>query len=168
VFLPPTAPGALPYQFQTLELQPGNGWEGELWGLAVNNRRLVAVGVDQDSNIGKIFVSGADPYQLAGYTEQSVSAITGDNLSWARGACIARNRIVVVGERQPLSGGTGRVLLSDNDGASFTNITPPGVSGSISKCVIEPDGTLVVVGAGGYVGIRQDPDWIFRNDLERP
>lgn len=167
LFLPPRT-AAEPYQFETVELQSGSGWEGELWGIAVNNRRLVAVGMDQDNSAGKIFVGSGDLYLPSSYVELSMSAITGDTTTWARGVCIARNRVVVVGERHPLGSGAGRVLLSNNDGASFTNITPAGGPSSINKCVIEPDGTIVVVGAGGYVGIRQDPDWIFRNDYERP
>ncbi len=168
VFLPPTTPGAPVHDFTTLDLQAPDGWEGELWGLAVNARRLVAVGVNQDENRGRIFVSGADPYAGAGYTEFNLSTITGDNFSWARSVCMKRDRIVVVGERQPLSSATGRVVISDDGGASFSNITPPGVAGSISRCVIEPDGSVVVAGAGGYVGIRQDPDWIFVDGLEQP
>ncbi len=167
VFLPPRTPGNAPWQFETVELQPANGWEGELWGIAVNARRVVAVGIDQDSNVGKIFVSSGDPYLAANYAEFSISALTGDTITWGRGACMRGNRIVVVGERQPLSSATGRVLISDNGGVSFSVITPAGVSGTVSKCVIEPDGTVVVTGSGGFVGVRQDPDWIFVNEFER-
>lgn len=167
VFLPPTQPGAPPHQFVALDLQPPGGWRGELWALAANARRLVAVGVDQDANRGRIFVSGADAYAAAGYAQFDLSAITGDNFSWARGVCMRGDRVVVVGERQPLGGATGRVVWSDDGGASFQNISPPGVAGSVSRCVIEPDGTVVVAGAGGYIGIRQDPDWIFVEDFER-
>jgi hypothetical protein len=166
LFLPPQAAGSEPWQFQTLELQPANGWKGELWALAVNARRLVAVGVNQDDDTGRIFVSGADPYQLAGYSQLSMSAITGDPTTWARGVCMRNDRVVVVGERQPLGSGSGRVLLSNNGGASFADVTPAGVAASVSRCVIEPDGTVVVAGAA-QVGIRQDPDWIFVDDLER-
>lgn len=167
LFLPPRSL-ADPYQFETLELQSGSGWQGELWGIAVNNRRLVAVGMDQTNSVGRIFVGSGDLYLSSSYVQSSMSAVTGDATTWARGVCIARNRVVVVGERHPLGSGAGRVLLSNDDGTSFTNITPPGGPASISKCVIEPDGTVIVAGAGGYIGIRQDPDWIFRNDYERP
>ncbi len=168
VFLPSTTPGAPAHAFSTLNLQPPNGWEGELWGLTVNARRLVAVGVNQDENRGRIFVSGADPYVGAGYTEFNLSTITGDNFSWARGVCMKNDRIVVVGERQPLSSATARVVISNDGGASFSNISPAGVGGTINRCVIEPDGTIVVAGAGGYIGVRQDPDWIFVEGFEQP
>jgi hypothetical protein len=166
VFLPPQAPASPPWQFQTLDLQPGNGWKGELWALAVNAHRLVAVGVNQDDDTGRIFVSGADPYQLSGYSELSMSAITGDAATWARGVCMRNDRVVVVGERQPLGSGSGRVLISNDGGDSFADITPAGIAASVSRCVIEPDGTVVVAGAA-QVGIRLDPDWIFVDDLER-
>ena len=168
VFLPPTSAGSPPHQLQALDLQPSGGWRGELWALAVNGGRLVAVGVDQDDAIGKIFVSGSDPGVAAAYTEHSISAITGDTRSWARGVCKAGSRIVVVGERQPLASGGGRVLLSDDGGARFSAITPAGVSNSVTRCVIEPDGTIVVAGAAGFIGVRSDPDWIFRDEFERP
>ncbi|MEO8010812.1 MAG: hypothetical protein ABI650_04125, partial [Dokdonella sp.] len=167
VFLPSRTPGSAPWQFETIELQSANGWVGELWGLAVNARRVVAVGIDQDDSVGKILVSTGDRYVASNYIEFSMSALTGDPTTWARGACMRGNRIVVVGERQPLSSASGRVLISDDGGVSFSVITPVGVSGSVSKCVIEPDGTLVVSGAGGFVGVRQDSDWIFVNEFER-
>src|SRR5690606_13740139 len=130
-------------------------WEGELWGLAVNDQRLVAVGVDQDNDIGKILVSSADPYNAAGYSELSLPDIVGSGGigTWARGVCMQGDVIVVVGERQPLGSATGLVMRSTNGGASFQNITPPGVTGSVSKCLIEPAGSIVVAGAAGFIGI---------------
>ena len=168
VFLPPTTQGAAPHAMQALDLQPAIGWQGELWALAVNHRHLVAVGVDQQADIGKIFVSAADAYNAAGYLETSMSAITGDTRTWARGVCLAGKRIVVVGERQPLAAGSGRVLLSDDGGANFTNITPADVGNSVTRCAIGPDGTVFAVGANGFVGIRADADWIYRDEFERP
>lgn len=170
VFLPPRAVGAEPYEFEVLEPRTSNGWEGELWGLAVSPQRLVAVGVDQDDDDGKILVSSADPYDPNGYTEFSLSVVTGQPTfrSWARGVCMRGNRIVVVGERQPLSNGTGRVVMSTDGGASFQNITPAGVSSSVSKCLIEPDGTVVVAGAAGFVGILPGDPLIFGSGFEGP
>ena len=95
-----------------------------------------------------------------------MSAITGDAATWARGVCMRNDRVVVVGERQPLGSGSGRVLISNDGGDSFADITPAGIAASVSRCVIEPDGTVVVAGAA-QVGIRLDPDWIFVDDLER-
>lgn len=88
LFLPPRT-AADPHEFETLELQSGSGWEGELWGIAVNNRRLVAVVMDQDSSAGKIFVGSGDLYPPSSCVELSMSAITGDATTWAHCSAIA-------------------------------------------------------------------------------
>ncbi|MBB5209337.1 hypothetical protein [Chiayiivirga flava] len=166
LFLPPTTPAAPPWQFE-IDTLPVDGHVGELWGVAVNDARLVGVGVDQDTDDGWIFVSGPDPYDTTDYVQWSLSGILDSNgASWARGVCMRGARIVAVGERQPLSLGTGVVVQSLDGGASFSDITPDGVSGSVSRCVIEPDGTLVVVGAAGYVGILVRDPVIFGSGFE--
>ena len=153
VFLPPRDAGAEPYELEVIAL-PTTGGTGEMWGVAANEDRVVVVGVDQDADVGKIFVSGADPYDAAGYSQIDLPDIVGDsNLgTWARGVCMRDDRVVVVGERQPLSSGTGLVLLSDDGGQTFTNITPEEVTESMSKCTILEDGEVIVAGAGGFFG----------------
>ncbi len=155
VFLPARDPAAEAWEFDVVEL-PNTGWTGEMWGVAATDDRVIAVGVDQDADVGKIFVSGADPYDPAGYTQFDLPDIVGgDNLgTWARGVCAEGDRIVVVGERQPLSSGTGLVMLSEDGGASFTDITPAAdVTESVTRCAFTSQGEVVVVGAGGFVGI---------------
>jgi hypothetical protein len=155
VFLPPRSSSADPYQLEVVEL-PNTGWTGEMWGVAADDDRVVVVGVDQDGDIGKIYVSGADRYEASDYTEIDLPDIVGDsNLgTWARGVCLRGDRVVVVGERQPLSAGTGLVLLSDDGGATFTNITPEDdVTESVSKCHVNEAGEVIVAGAGGLIGI---------------
>lgn len=152
VFLPPLATDAEPYALVVRELpQAGTG---EMWGVAANDARVVVVGVDQDADVGKIYVSGADPYDAAAYAQIDLPDIVGEgNLgTWARGVCMHDDRVVVVGERQPLGSGTGLVLISEDGGASFSNITPEGVTESVSKCRFSPNGKhLFVAGAGGFV-----------------
>ncbi len=152
LFLPSRAAAADPWAFEQIELS--SRFDGELWGVAADAQRLVAVGVDQDADVGKIFVSGADRYEVADYTSHDVSALVGREKTWARGVCMRGQRVVVVGEVQPLRDDTGFVLLSDNGGESFTNITPPGVGGSVSKCAVRADGSIVAAGAGGWVGFH--------------
>jgi hypothetical protein len=154
VFLPPTDAAAEPWALQVREL-PNTGWTGEMWGVAATADRVAVVGVDQDGDVGKIYISGEDIYDAAGYAETNLTDIVGDsNLgTWARGVCMQGETIVVVGERQPLGSGTGLVLLSQDAGASFTNITPDDVTESVSKCTITDDGAIIVAGAGGLVGI---------------
>ena len=97
---------------------------------------------------------GADRYTAAEYTTVDVSPLIGGGKSWARGVCMRGDRVVVVGEKQPLRDDTGLVLLSDNGGVSFTDVTPPGVGGSVSKCVVRADGSFVAAGAGGWLGLH--------------
>jgi photosystem II stability/assembly factor-like uncharacterized protein len=71
-----------------------------------------------------------------------------------RGVCASGNTIVAVGEKQPLASGTGIVLLSNDAGKTFTNITDPKITAnSVSRCKILTNGDIAVTGAGGYVGI---------------
>lgn len=157
VFLPAAAPAAEAWMFDAIEL-PNSGWTGEMWGVAATDERVVAVGVDQDGDVGKIYVSGADPYDAAGYAQFDLPDIVGaGNLgTWARGVCAAGDRIVVVGERQPLSSHTGLVMISEDGGTSFEDITPADdVTESVSKCTITASGAVVVAGAGGFVGIYE-------------
>jgi hypothetical protein len=153
LFLPPRDAGAEPYEMEVIAL-PTTGGTGEMWGVAATEDRVVVVGVDQDADVGKIFVSGADPYDATGYAQIDLPDIVGDsNLgTWARGVCMRDDRIVVVGERQPLSSGTGLVLLSDDGGQTFTNITPEEATESMSKCTILANGEVIVAGAGGFFG----------------
>jgi hypothetical protein len=155
VFLPAEDPGAEAWEFDVVEL-PNTGWTGEMWGVAATDDRVIVVGVDQDADVGKIYVSGADPHDPEGYTQFDLPDIVGDgNLgTWARGVCADGDRIVVVGERQPLSAGTGLVMLSEDGGTSFIDITPAAeVTESVTRCAFTSQGDTVVVGAGGFVGI---------------
>lgn len=45
------------------------------------------------------------------------------------------------------------VLSSDDGGLTFADITPEGVTESVSKCVLRTDGGVIVAGAGGFVRI---------------
>lgn len=155
VYLPSQAAGAEPWQMTPVTLVDGLGsYTGEMWGVAANADRVVVVGVDQDNNVGKVFVSGADRYNAGDYTETSVDPLVntvGDTDStWSRGVCMRGDRVVVVGEVQPLGAGdnAGFVLESDDGGATFTDITPEGSPVTWSKCSIAADGTLSVAGAG--------------------
>lgn len=171
VFLPPLSPGAQPWELVEVVLDPS--FDGEMWGIAVNNDRVVAVGVDQDSNTGMIFVSTGNPYSAANYISHTLPDIigTGGTGTWARGVCMRGDLIVVVGERQPLSGATGRVMASSNGGASFTNITPAAPGETVSRCAIAQNGEVIVAGAAGFIGIWDGfitGDTIFQSRFEGP
>ena len=157
VFLP-SMTGSV-FQMTPIQLVSGLGeWDGEMWGVAADPTRVVAVGVDQDNDIGKIFVSGTDQYDAADYTQIDIDPILGSRLpasgsTWARGVCMDGNRVVVVGEIQPLGQG-GFVIESTDGGTTFNDITPDGSVASWSKCSIG-GGRLVVAGAGS-VGLLDD------------
>ena len=171
VFLPPRNAGAQPWELVEVILDTGFG--GEMWGIAANNQRVVAVGVNQNQNIGMIYVSKGDPHDAANYLSHEMPHIIGPGGTgtWARGVCMRGNLIVVVGEIQPLSGATGRVMASSDGGESFTNITPPSPPETVSRCAIAPDGLVTVAGAAGFIGIwdgflGEVSDRIFRSRFE--
>lgn len=162
VFLPSQEAGAEAWEMTPITLVSGLGaYSGELWGVADNGTRTVAVGVDQDNDVGKIFVSGSDPYDASTWTQTDVDPLvpfadgSGDS-TWARGVCMNGDRVVVVGEVQPLGSGdnTGFALESTDGGATFTNITPDGSPATWSKCSIADDGTLRLAGASA-IAIHQ-------------
>ncbi|MEM9195580.1 MAG: hypothetical protein AAGF12_40815 [Myxococcota bacterium] len=157
VFLPSMMGGAEPWQMTPVPLVEGGlgSFTGEMWGVAADNARVVAVGVDQDGDIGKIFISGADRYATADYTQIDIdpllpSRVSGSDSTWGRGVCMTGDRIVVVGEVQPLGAGdnTGFVLASTDGGGTFEDITPEGSPDTWSKCDIDAGGRLRVAGAG--------------------
>lgn len=169
LFLPPENQNAtVPITIETPALP--TAWTGELWGLAVNESRLVATGVHQGPTKGKILVSGPDPRDMDDYTELEISGIISNNnpdaRTWGRGVCMQGNQVVVVGERQPLGQHTGIVLHSGNGGVSFSNITPSGVASTISKCQFADDGSLLVAGSGGYFAILPASDALFADGFE--
>lgn len=159
VFLPSLAEGAEPWEMTPVNLA-GDGlaaFEGEMWGVDANASRVVVVGVDQDLNVGKIFVSGADRYDGDAYAQIDIDPLLplGDTDStWARGVCMDNDHIVVVGEVQPLGVGdnTGFVLESTDGGVTFVDLTPEGSPDTWSKCAIDAAGRVLVAGAGA-VGI---------------
>ncbi|MEZ5465771.1 MAG: hypothetical protein R3F22_11245 [Lysobacteraceae bacterium] len=167
LFLPPTNVAAEPWELLMVEPNLPEDWEGELWGIAVNDQRLVAAGVNQDgtSSTGKILVSSANPYDMNGYTEHDVSDILGISspYTWADGVCMRGDTIVVVGRR---GNNDGFVVMSTNGAQSFFDATPSDAPGHVSKCLIEPDGTVVVAGEASYIGILPADPVIFAAGFE--
>ena len=169
IFLPSTTPGALPWQFTSFTLPTATNWEGEIWGVASSNRGVYAVGIDQDTNTGKIFVNTTNAYTPSAYTELSFPDLInpGPGIgTWARGVCAYGRTVMVVGERQPLGNGRGIVLLSSDAGLTFTDVTPVGVSASVSKCALLSEaGDIVVAGSAGFIGILAG-DGIFASGFD--
>ena len=152
----PRAVTPAPTRSERIEL-PEARLDGRDVGIAANASRVVAAGVNQDDDTGRIYVSGADPYDASGYREINLSEIVGaaTDKTWARGVCQNGDRVVVVGERQPLRGDTGIVVLSDDGGQTFEDVTPEGVTATVSRCTVRDDGTVIVAGAAGFIGFRR-------------
>lgn len=168
LFLPPNDPGAEPWEFESFAIPTATNWVGELWGVVEIGGGVVAVGVDQNTTTGKILLSGADPYVPGDYIEIDIPDILapGPGMgTWARGVCANADTIVVVGERQPLTASSGFVVASYDSGASFMDITPANVSGSVSKCHLDK-ARVIVAGAAGFIGIRAMGEDIFRDGFE--
>ena len=148
VFLPGAADDSLAVVTLTTD------WIGEMWGVdAVSDSRVIAGGVDQVANVGVVFTSQSDPYDVDDYVQYRVDSIIPGS-SWIRGVCGKGSTVAAVGERQPLSAGTGIVLYSTDGGNTFTEVTDPSITAnSVSRCTFLDDGRLAVAGAGGYVGI---------------
>ncbi|MCB9629415.1 MAG: hypothetical protein H6725_18775 [Sandaracinaceae bacterium] len=161
VFLPSPEVDAEMWEMTPIALVSGLGaYTGEMWGVAADSSRVVVVGVDQTNHIGKIFVSGTDRYLATDYTQHDIdpllSNVSASDSTWARGVCMASNRVVVVGEVQPLGAGdnSGFVLESTDGGVTFTDITPSGSPDTWSKCTIDAGGRILVAGAGAVATLE--------------
>jgi len=112
------------------------------------------VGVDEDDDVGQIFVSGADPYDATGWTRLRIDAWFPDAATSADGVCRQGDDIVVVGRFSVRA--EGLALLSRDGGATWEDITPAGAP-SLSTCQIDLQGHVVVAGAGGALGTYTFP-----------
>ncbi|MEQ1501544.1 MAG: hypothetical protein ABMB14_04905 [Myxococcota bacterium] len=155
VFLPP--PGghdpAESFALVPVELVSGvSAFDGELWGIAVDAGGIAVAGVNQDADVGYVFVSGADPTQASTWSALDVSSVVGDEPTWMRGICRSGATIVAVGEYSRRA--EGLILRSDDGGGSFTDVTPSDEVAvpPLHECVVFDDGDLIVTGADGFVG----------------
>ena len=113
---------------------------------------MAAAGVDQARNVGQVFVSQSDPYDPADYLKLDVSDVVAGS-SWMRGVCAAGDTVVAVGERQPLARGGALVLLSEDAGRSWRDISPAGDVSTFTRCVVRDDGSVSVAGSEGAIGL---------------
>ncbi len=102
-----------------------------------------------------LYVAQADPRPETAddWTAFDVSTIETTHSNWINGVCIADNgsRIVAVGELP--SQGESIVIVSDDNGATFTEYTPTDAPSALHECWVFDDGTFVVTGADGYYGV---------------
>ncbi len=144
VFVPGDAHGAL----QPVQIAPER--TGELWGLALSDDVFVAVGIDQNENVGLLAVAGADPSDAAGWNVRMIDDLV-DGRSWLRGACARGASVVAVGERQPLRNGGAIVLRSDDAGATWRVVELDDAPSALHRCAFTEAG-VVVTGTVGFFG----------------
>lgn len=149
VFLPPPGGQDAATGFRLAQLQLAD-FDGELWGLDVDDAGVVAAGVDQDADVGVIFTSGPDPYDLAAWRTTYLGDLFRSDPTWMRGACRNDDVVVAVGEFS--RDGAALVLRSDDAGATWDDVTPHYLHPpSVHRCEVFADGSVVIAGAEGVV-----------------
>ena len=147
VFLPA---GTDPLTLDPIQLAD---WPGEMWGIAADHAGLVVGGVNQDANVGAIFVNNGDPSDPKDWIETVASDFVGDSPSWIRGVCRSGGAIAAVGEFSMLED---PILLVSGDGGTTWNdwtASLPDGTGSLHKCTLWADGTLAVAGKDGVLAV---------------
>lgn len=152
VFLPPPEgqDPAVGFTLVPIQLVSGIGYfEGELWGLDVDDAGLVTAGVDQDRDVGVVFWSQADPWDLDAWGMLDVSSLVPSEPTWMRGACRGGDTLVAVGEYSQR--GDGLVLRSDDGGLSWADVTPYALTQlpAVHRCEVFEDGDVAIAGADG-------------------
>ncbi|MCA9493060.1 MAG: hypothetical protein KC621_24180 [Myxococcales bacterium] len=155
IFLPPQdgVDAGTGFRFDVVEFRADGlyGFDGELWGLDVDEGGLVAAGVNQDRGHG-IVLWADDPQDLAGYQMLDLGGRYGEP-TWMRGACRDGATMVAVGEFSRL--GEGLVLRSDDGGATWDDITPDRLP-PVQRCALLEDGSLMVAGGEGLFARLDD------------
>lgn len=147
VFLPPKN-GRRRFQMTPVELR--DDFDGELWDIHVQDGQIVVAGVDQDADVGVVFVSGDDPFEASSWRQFRAEAFYPSQSTWFRGVCRGKGTIYAVGELS--SSGRGIVLASDDAGDSWYPIQLPNRTGAVHVCHVDDAGTVHVAGAAGFYG----------------
>ncbi len=152
---PPTVmlpdPGAEGPGLTPVELT--GSYDGELWGLDVDEAGLVLGGVDQDAAVGTVWTAALGAQQASDFTEYRVDTVLGEEASWVRGVCRQGDLVIAVGEFSKLSDGF--VLASSDGGVSFEDVTPEGEVPPVQRCAFDTRGVLHVAGGSGWYGLLE-------------
>jgi len=150
VFLPPTEVAG-GFSLDPVQLATGLAeYSGELWGIDVDADGVVVGGTNQDRNVGMVYVSGDDPHDSGDWAAFDVSTLYPDDPSWIRGVCRGAGRMVAVGELS--MAGSGLVLLSEDQGSTWEDLSPEGAP-PLFQCQVLDDGSFGVAGANGFFGV---------------
>ncbi len=162
VFVPGKGEGIA---WQAVQLAEGAGeYNGELWDIDASGGKLVVGGVNQDRDVGMVYVSGSNPADPSDWAAVDASSWWADDATWIRGVCRTASTILAVGELSARS--QGLLLRSDDGGATWSNQTDvltkaakaAGLSAlpPLHRCQITDGGRVVVAGADGLFA-RLDP-----------
>ncbi len=148
VHLPSQLPGAT-FHFHTVLLQPDTR-DGELLDMHVwSPTRMIVAGHDQSLRFPLIYViDGGDPYASDNW-QQVVLADSGIEYEGGiNDLAVVGDTVVAVGEKYPTSSG-GFVVMSEDGGLTWTDITPAEGVGAMSAVALFDNGEIVAAGGSG-------------------
>lgn len=119
------------YHFQTIRPKPNRAAELKdfhIWD--ANN--ILAVGHDQSERYPLIFLAEGDPYEVGNWTQIDVFDSGIEYQGGINRIAVKGDRVVAVGEKFPTSQG-GFVLMSEDRGKTWTDITPQPTDGKKPK-----------------------------------
>ncbi len=151
IHLPSQMEGAT-YHFHTVELQPETR-DGELLDMHVwDDQHIIVAGHDQSERFPLIYlVDGADPYDSANWEKIELFDSGIDYQAGVNDIHVVGDTVVMVGEKIPTASG-GFVILSQDGGRTFDDITPEG-AGALSAVWLFEDGQMVVGGGSGEMWV---------------
>ncbi len=132
-----------------------SAFEGEMWGIDVNDDGIVVGGVNQDDDFGVIFTHpGTGDTAASTWTRYDLRSVFPDDTTWVEGVCRGDGVIYAVG-RESISG-WGFVLRSTDEGATFEDISlyEDGESDTafpdLTRCYATETGVVVTGGDGVF------------------
>lgn len=151
VHLPSQLEGAT-YHFHTVELQPETR-DGELLDMHIwDNQHMIVAGHDQSERFPLIYlIDGADPYDSANWEKIELFDSGLEYEGGINDIHVVGDRVVMVGEKFPTSQG-GFVIVSEDGGRTFEDITPEDAE-ALSRVWMFDNDEMVVAGGGGEMWI---------------
>jgi hypothetical protein len=141
-----------------------SAYNGEMWGIDVNDAGITVGGVNQAAGVGVVysydFALDAGIRDRSNWSQFNVNRIPGlaDNATWIQGVCRGPGELVYAVGRESREG-WGFVLRSTDGGRSFSDISPYNASPNASdlldayRCQVTSDGGVIVAGAGGMFAV---------------
>lgn len=159
VLLPKWTAGDFDFHIVQLAASGLGAFNGELWGIDVDDDGIVAGGVNQAANTGVIFTHApgdGDATEPGNWSMFNVGTLFPDQTTWVQGVCRGNGTIYAVGRES--SEEWGFVLRSTDGGATFEDISPYDDGATESnlsdayRCQVTGDG-VIVAGAGGQFAV---------------